>query len=204
MATPTACKSKGFFYFMNEFEEFNQTRIEFVNKHFGNADILAKALENKEVRDPLAIYFSKYFEVLKEKKDDSGKFRFDLILYHPTDKQKNYPLVIECKKDGRKKGKNIAEWCIQCKNYSTLLFNGKKIYVFCYPQISHFYLIEGSFLSPHSPDYHVGNINSFLYASFNFGEVLKIKKENMIYVLCVNNKIVWRSDYSHIINFDKL
>lgn len=189
---------------MDKFYEFTHLRIRFINENLGNANKLSEALEGNGLRDPLALYFSKYFIVEKEKKDDSQKYRFDIVLFHPTDKEKQYPLIIECKKDGRKRGKDIASWCNQCKIYSDLTYKGFKIHVFCYPQISEFYLLEGAFISPHDPHEYVGNVNSFLYASFKMGEVLKIKKRYFEYVLCMNNKIVWSSEYGHILNYNKL
>jgi hypothetical protein len=189
---------------MDLFNEFNKLRIKFISEDFVNANKLSEALENKQIRDPLADYFSKYFTVLKEKKDDTNKYRFDLILYHKSDLENNYPVIIECKRDGRKRGVDLANWCLQCKIYSSLFFKGKKVSVFCYPQISHFYLIEGALISPHTPEDYVSNINSFIYASFNIGELLKIKKKNFLYVLCVNNSIVWSSQFPETFNYNKL
>jgi hypothetical protein len=189
---------------MNIIYEFIRLRDRVVREYLVDVDKLSETLENEGVRDPLAQYFSKFFDVEKEKKDDSNKYRFDIILFHPSDYDKKYPLIIECKKDGRKRGKDIGLWCNQCKIYSDLTYKGNKIHVFCYPQISQYYLFEGTFLSPHEPWEYVGNINSFLYASFGIGEVLKIKKRQFEYVLCINNKLVWRSESPENINYNKL
>jgi hypothetical protein len=186
------------------FEEFNKCRIDFINNKFVDANKLSEALEGKNIRDPLIKYLSSFFYVESEKFDDTKKFRFDIILYHKTDTNKNYPLIIECKRDGRKRGVDLAQWCMQCKEYSTLLYKGNKISVFCFPQISYYYLLEGAFISPHFLNDYVSNTNSFIFHAFKMGELTKVKKQNFVYMLCANNLIFWRSDYNESFDFNKL
>lgn len=191
---------------MNDFETFEKQRMDFISKHLIGADNLAKLKENESIKNPLIKYFeSKYFKVITEKFDDSRKYRFDIILYHITDKENHYPIIIECKRDGRKKGGELAKWCLQCKNYSDTFIDKKQVSVFVAPQISFFYLVEGSYFSPHNPlSFYHSNTNSFLFSAFNFGEVLKIGTFKKKIILCANNKKIWDSENPQSFDFDIL
>lgn len=187
-----------------DFKEFNQHRIEFINRHFTDANKLAEALENSAVKDPLIKFLQNHFTVYSERFDDSKRFRFDIILYHKSDQQNNFPIIIECKRDGRKRGVDLANWCLQCKEYTTLFYESKKVSVFCFPQISYYYLLEGAFVSPHFVNDPVSNTTSFLFHSFGIGELLKVKKRNFVYMLCANNTTFWRSDLPSYFEYNKL
>lgn len=156
-------------------------------------------------------YFSEWFDVRQEVTSLCRKGRIDLIMYHRTDINKKYPFGLELKKKGVKRGGELGQWLNQAKQYTGMVFNEQKIFVFVFPQISHNYLREGVDISGH--DVHADgikgwhyNVNSFLYRCFGIGELQKYKnwknKEHCRLVL--NTNLIWDSSKPAYFNIDKL
>jgi hypothetical protein len=161
-----------------------------------------KDITETELQFRLVEFFAKWFEVYMEERDDTGKNRIDLLLFHKDDPYLLYPIGVEIKKGHIKRGKDIGHWCEQAERYARTTFGGKRAFIFTAPQISGWYLEEGKFMAKHNVEdqgytgcHH--NVNSFLYKSFMIGELQKYKstwpvKSNQMR-LVMNTKEVWNS-----------
>lgn len=171
-----------------------------------NIEILSEA----ELQDRLVNWFSKWFDVYFEQRSDCGKCRIDLLLYHQSDYQREFPIGVEIKKDKLKRGVDIAKWCLQSQRYATTTFGGKKAHIFTAPQISGWYLEEGRLVNKHKVEndgvsgmHH--NVNSFLYRGFGIGELQKYvsnwpDKGKTSYRLVLNQKAIWESTTPYTFN----
>jgi hypothetical protein len=168
------------------------------------------------LEDRLVNYFGKWFDVYFQVRSLCGRYRIDLIMYHHSDRSRQYPIGIEIKKGDIKRGADIGKWCLQAKSYANALFDGRKATVFTAPQISGWYLEEGKFVSKHDVEEkgshpEQNNVNSFLYKSFGIGEMQKYKttwpttKDQ--FRLVINTLRVWTSEEPFVlntINLDKI
>lgn len=164
-----------------------------------------------DLQDRLIQFFGKWFDVYFEVTSLCGKFRIDLLMYHNSDTQRNYPIGIEIKKNSIKRGTDIGKWCQQAGNYTKVLFDEKYATVFTAPQISGSYLEEGKLMAKHDVYAHgyLGahhNINSFLYKSFGIGELQKFKsvwpRPAERARLVINCKEIWSSQYPTTLRTD--
>jgi len=175
-------------------------------KDRGTYEVLTEA----DIQDRLINYFSKWFHVDFEITSDCRKRRIDIMMFHHTDNDKLYPMGIELKKTNVKRGGDIAKWCNQASDYTKLTFKGCNPLVFIYPQISGFYLDEGSMVHKHDVDLSGSagahnNVNSFLYQSFGFGELQKYRHDNNQFArLTINTYIIWDSRQPMFINHEKI
>lgn len=158
----------------------------------------------------LILYFSKWFNVDFEVRSLCGTKRIDIVMYHNTDKFRQFPIGIEIKKTNIKRGSDIGQWCNQASEYTKLYFHEKRCYIFIVPQISGWYINEGERVKQHDVHAHGylgahNNINSFLYKSFGFGEIQKYlgRAENHLR-LVMNTNLIWQSEYPFDLNTDKL
>lgn len=159
-----------------------------------------------ELQDRLVTWFAKWFDVYFEERSLCGKFRIDLLLYHKSDLDRRYPIGIELKKSQIKRGTDIGAWCAQAHSYTKAMFDEKIAHVFIAPQISGYYMEEGSKMAKHNvfAQGYLGaqhNVNSFLYRSFKIGELQKFKavwpapKDQLRLVM--NCREIWSSQYPH-------
>lgn len=169
-----------------------------------------ESLTEADLHDRLSKYFSNWFDVQFEITSDCRKRRIDILMFHHSDNEKLYPIGIELKKTGVKRGGDIAKWCMQAKDYTTLSFKGFKPTVFIAPQISGWYLDEGERISKHDVELsgYMGshnNVNSFLYQSFGFGELQKYYYKNIGCMrLVINTFIIWDCKEPSKLNYSKL
>lgn len=169
-----------------------------------------ESMSEADIQDRIIEYFSKWFDVEFEITSDCRKRRIDILMFHHSDSQKLYPIGIELKKTGVKRGGDLAKWCMQAKDYTELSFNGFIPTVFIYPQITGWYLDEGERISKHNvelPGYmgSHNNVNSFLYQSFGFGELQKyyindISKARLV----INTYIIWDCKEPYTLNYQRL
>lgn len=169
-----------------------------------------ESLAEADIQDRLIEYFSKWFTVEFEITSDCRKRRIDIFMFHKSDNDKLYPIGIEIKKTGVKRGGDIARWCTQAKGYTDSSFKGFRPTVFIAPQISGWYLDEGERISKHNVE-HAGymgshnNVNSFLYQSFSFGELQKYYIGDTAFMrMVINTYIIWDSKYPNNINHERL
>jgi hypothetical protein len=131
-------------------------------------------------------------------------------MFHFSDTDKLFPFGIELKKTNVKRGGDIAKWCIQANDYTKLKFNGHTPIVFVTPQISGWYLDEGERVSKHNVELSGSNgchnnVNSFIYRSFNIGELQKYYIGPTAYFrFTINSYQVWDSQNPTVINYQKL
>lgn len=160
-------------------------------------------LTEADIQHRLHQFFGKWFDVYFEVWSLCRTKRIDLILYHNSDFNREYPIGIEIKLPDIKKGTEIADWCKQAAGYSRLLFDEKRAFIFTAPQISGSYLEEGSKVKKHditAPGYLGAhhNMNSFIYRTFGIGELQKYREPRAsrgqdFYRLVMNTKIIWDS-----------
>jgi hypothetical protein len=165
------------------------------------------------LQDRLTNWFGKWFDVYFEEWSLCRTKRIDLILFHCSDKAREYPIGIEIKKGHVKKGADIAKWCNQAREYRDVLFFEKKAHIFIAPQISGWYLDEGQFVKKHNVEAFGSlgcqhNINSFLYRSFGIGELQKYKRDLRknadAFRLTMNTKEIWNSTKPYTFNTEIL
>lgn len=153
-------------------------------------------------------YLSKFFDVQIEVWSTDYKKRIDMVLIHKSDTAKKYPIGIEFKQNGKKRGKELGLWLEQSMTYSQSDFiNYGKLLVCTYPQVTGLYLNEGDNMCEHSvTDYTLrphNNINTFL-AHFKIGELQKMKKDGREYFMIVfNAQVVWDGTNDDM-KYDKL
>jgi hypothetical protein len=159
-------------------------------------DAKDKVTEEK-LQKSMAAYLSKYFLVFLEVWDTTHKFRIDLVIIHKSDTEKKYPIGVEIKLVGKKRGKDLALWLKQASNYASLNFNvfGKCLIVTC-PQISDYYMKEGSMMHHHDQStLYANNIGDFI-GQFNVGELQKIDQHNCRIVF--KGQVIWDSIYDEL------
>lgn len=161
------------------------------------------------LQDRLVNWFGRWFDVYFEEWSLCRTKRIDLILFHNSDKNRDYPIGIEIKKGQIKRGTDIAKWCEQARSYRDVLFFEKKAHIFIAPQISGWYLDEGVLVHKHdvTNSGSIGcqhNINSFLYRSFGIGELQKYKSHRAAnkdaFRLTMNTKEIWCSTNPYFLN----
>ena len=169
-----------------------------------------ESIPEHDLRDRLVNYFSNWFEVDYEVTSLCRTKRIDLLMFHFSDTDKLFPFGIELKKTNVKRGGDIAKWCIQANDYTKLKFNGYTPIVFVTPQISGWYLDEGERVSKHNVELSGSNgchnnVNSFIYRSFNIGELQKYYIGPTAYCrFTINSYQVWDSQNPTVINYQKL
>lgn len=150
-------------------------------------------------------WFSKFFTVWYEVWDIIHKYRIDLIIIHKSDMDRKYPIGIEVKLTGKKRGKDLAMWLKQASNYADQNFIGfGKCLIATCPQISDFYLREGDRMSKHEGQtMYANNVGTFI-GQFNVGEVQKIDDKDFRIVL--KGQVIWDSIYNelHTNNYERL
>lgn len=169
-----------------------------------------------ELQGKLVTWFGRWFDVFFEVRSQCGKFRIDLLMYHQSDTERKYPIGIEIKKVEIKRGTDIGKWCEQASNYTRAVFDDRKCHIFTAPQISGWYIDEGSKMAKHPVEREGmagchNNVNSFLYRSFGFGELQKFishwPKKKDHFRLVINTLQVWSSKDPYFLNtpiLDKL
>ena len=169
-----------------------------------------EALTELELHKRIVNYFNQWFNIQSEVTSDCKTKRVDILLFHKSDTDKLFPIAIELKKTNVKRGTDIANWCIQANGYTKLSFNKYKPVIFITPQISGWYLDEGERVSKHpielpgSYGCH-NNINSFLYRSFNFGELQKYYfNQIQCFRFVINTYQIWDSRQPNIFNIKQL
>ncbi len=156
-------------------------------------------------------YFSEWFNIRPEVTSECKAGRIDIVMYHKTDMNKEYPFGLELKRKDVKRGTELGAWMVQANGYTKLKFNNQSLRVFVYPQISDRYLKEGSDISQHNV-YEDGingwhyNVNSFLFKAFGIGELQKYKnwKKQSRCRLVINTYPIWDSNDPWRFNIDKL
>jgi len=130
-----------------------------------------------EIQKMVSDTLSKYFHVRREVLSEDGSSRIDVIAVHKSDNNGNFPIGIEIKAVGKKRGVEIGDWINQAYKYSQLPFRGfGKVAVFLFPQISGLYLEEGSEVSRHNLTgrqiWEGGHHNvATMLSSFDLGEL---------------------------------
>lgn len=157
-----------------------------------------------ELERRLAARFARYFDVYRQVWDVTMKSRIDLVIQH-----KDSPWLvagIEVKNTTRKKGAELADFCLQAQRYSHCTWRGfehfGKIPIFIYPELSSTYLdyfdpAEKPRKPKHVRNHQHHNVNSFLGRAFGIGEVQTVTGytgEKML-GLRFANKSVWREFY---------
>lgn len=169
-----------------------------------------EAISEHDLRDRLIEYFSKWFSVDYEVTSLCRTKRIDILMFHNSDTGKLFPFGIELKKTNVKRGSDIANWCLQANSYTKLIFNGYKPLVFITPQISGWYLDEGERVSKHDVEVYGSagchnNVNSFIYKSFNLGELQKYYYKGIACCrFTMNTYQIWDSRNPNSINSQKL
>ena len=127
---------------------------------------------------------------LPEKEIAKG-LRPDFIFYHKSDIGKKYRLVIEAKKDGKKKGTEINHWLKQASRYKVDALT----FVFTLPRFSGWYISEGAELSKHDIEkQHHCNIGSMVYDIYKIGQVVSYVHEGVRCVkFLLRDKCIWDS-----------
>ena len=133
-------------------------------------------MNERELKDKMEQYLSKYFHIYREVKSNDKTSIIDIIMIHKTNDK--YKIGIEVKVDEKKRGKDLANWLKQSERYTTKTFGRfGKVIVCTYPQITEKFLKEGKDMSKHDcyKDDSLSkqnNINTFL-GQFNIGELQK-------------------------------
>ena len=139
----------------------------------------------KILQEKLTDFMNTYFYVNREVSSTDGKSRIDLMLVHKSDKERMYPVGIEIKVTGKKRGKDLANWIKQAHRYSESEFVGYgKCMIIAYPQISGLYLREGVEMCNHESINDFGkhnNVGTFI-GQFKIGELQKYKDWNNRYL----------------------
>lgn len=131
-----------------------------------------------KLQENISKYMSTWFNVTREVKSNDGKCRIDIIMIHKSDIYKKYPIGIEVKLVEKKQGKDLAKWLKQAHKYTQTKFIGfGEVLVITVPQITGYYLNEGTLMNQHDPFKHgnfagQNNVNTFL-GGFNIGELQK-------------------------------
>jgi hypothetical protein len=169
-----------------------------------------EALPEKVLQDKVFNYFKTNFNVFSEITSKCKKRRIDLLMYHNTDLNKDYPIGIELKKTSVKRGGHIGDWCNQASEYTKLEFNNHIPLIFIAPQISGWYLDEGERVAKHDVEkpYLAGahnNVNSYLYKAHGFGEMQKFYDNKGVgnFRLVINTYIIWDSLNPTFFNIEK-
>ena len=159
-------------------------------------------MDETTLRQSFYKFIKPYFDfisggVLPEKEIAKG-LRPDFIFYHKSDIDKKYRLVIEAKKDGKKKGTEINHWLKQAASYKI----DKQTFVFTLPRFSGWYISEGLELSKHDIEkQHHCNIGSFVYDIYKIGQVVSYDYESKKYVkFLLRDKCIWDSR-TNLLNF---
>jgi hypothetical protein len=164
------------------------------------------------LQDKLMRFLGKWFDVCMEVTSDCSSGRIDLLMYHRTDKYQQFPIGIEIKPHLFKKGTEVGAWCRQAQRYTECTFDTKTATIFTAPQISGFYLKEGSMMNQHKVE-EAGdlgrhyNVNPFLYRSFGIGELQKYEQKQKYrirgthYRLVINCKEIWTSEDGYQFNY---
>ncbi len=136
-----------------------------------------------------------YFDFISggefSEKEISNGLRPDFIFYHKSDLEKKYRLVIEAKKNGKKRGTEINQWLHQAAKYKV----DKNTFVFTLPRFSGWYISEGSELSKHDIEsQHHCNIGSFIYDIYKIGQVVSYDYNGLKFVkFLLRDKCIWDS-----------
>lgn len=172
-------------------------------------------ITEKEIQERMAAYLGRFFRVQLEVWDNTHKHRIDAVLIHKTDNEGKYPIGVELKRNGKKKGAEIASWLVQGAEYSQAEFTDYgKLCVCIYPQISGVYFEEGRDMTKHDVwagtnstgskglAYH-HNCNGFLKGAFNVGELQEYRTDQKRYYrLVFNTRLLWdeQTDYFNFTN----
>lgn len=155
-------------------------------------------LPEAELERRLAARFAPYFHTKRQVWSVDGTCRIDLIIQH---KQKPWLVAgIEVKSTQRKKGVDLADFCLQAQRYTFCTWKGYEKYgeipIFIYPELSSVYL---EYLDPsagrptHDRNHSHHNVNSFLGRAFSIGEVRTINHNGeKLLGLRHTNKSIWR------------
>ena len=133
-------------------------------------------MNERELKDKMEQYLSKYFHIYREVKSNDKTSIIDIIMIHKTNDK--YKIGIEVKLDEKKRGKDLANWLKQSERYTTKTFGRfGKVIICTYPQITEKVLKEGELMHKHDvyKDNDLAkqnNINTFL-GQFNIGELQK-------------------------------
>ena len=153
-----------------------------------------KKSEETEIKIKMCEYFDKWFYTSREvytKTNDKRNF-IDILLYHHSDLNKEYPIGIEVKLTDKKGGSELGKWQKQSQRYSESDKNIIKPLIIVWPQFSGLYLEEGSKVSKHnvfeqsfySTNYelhqpHQHNVNSHIFKTSGIGELQKFNLKNV-------------------------
>jgi len=165
-----------------------------------------KVLHEKMIR-----FLKRYFYVFSEVWSDDKTSRIDLVILHHSDKERKYPIGIEIKVKEKKTGRSLADWLRQAIRYTENTFKGfgKCLIITC-PQISGYYLKEGSEMHQHEDEKGCRedhNASTFL-GQFKIGEFQKyIGKFDKQYMRIVyKGSIIWdmKDNILRMHNYERL
>lgn len=175
-------------------------------------------LNEADLQNQLVNYLSQWFDVEKElfTKTNNKRGFIDILMWHTSDKEKQYPIGIEVKLPDEKSGSALGKWLLQSQRYSLSEFKTQIPLVIIYPQISGLYFEEGINVSKHNvfeqsirtkdytiPQPHQHNWNSCQFYLCKTGELQEyIVNDNLtgLRIIC-NSKHIWDENNPNVFNY---